>query len=163
MDADFYITDRSSKFPIDHARSSEEAAALLMRHRDRYPDAIAEPTADYFERSRAETLASFPLSRITQRFYDAMLNALPPQYVRGATGFFLSEPATQRIHAQFIDMAAASTAAMQTWRANPARSGRSGTSSLSKPRPTSTPCRSTGFLPIDRRNGRDGKDRRRLS
>ena len=103
MDADFYITARSSKFPIDYARSSEEAAALLLRHRDRYPDAIAEPTADYFERSRAETLASFPLSRITQRFYDAMLNALPPQYLKGADGFFLSEAATQRIHAQFIE------------------------------------------------------------
>lgn len=102
MEGDFYITHPSSKFPIDHASSREDAALLLTRHGDRYPGAVAEPTADYFERLRSETLASFPLSRITQRFYDAMLNALPPQYLRGAPGFFLSEAATLNIHAQFI-------------------------------------------------------------
>ena len=47
-------------------------------------------------------MASFPLSRITQRFYDAMLGVLPPQYIKGVAGFFLSEAATQNIHAQFI-------------------------------------------------------------
>ena len=103
MDTDFYITARSSKFPIDYAHSSEEAAALLLRHRDRHPDPIAESTADYFERSRAETLASFPLSRITRRFYEAMLGVLPPQSVWGTAGFFLSEAATQSVHAQFIE------------------------------------------------------------
>ena len=77
MDTDFYITARSSKFPIDYAHSSEEAAALLLRHRDRHPDPIAESTADYFERSRAETLASFPLSRITRRFCEAIVAGAP--------------------------------------------------------------------------------------
>lgn len=103
MGTDFYITARSSKFPIDHAHSRKEAAALIERHRDRHPDAIIEPTDTYFELSRAETLASFPLSRITRRFYDAMIGVLPPQYLRGAAGFFLSEAATQSIHAQFIE------------------------------------------------------------
>src|SRR3546814_877317 len=91
MGTDFYITARSSKFPLDHAHSREEAAALLVRHRDRHPDAIVEPTDTYFERSLAEILASFPLNRITRRFYDAMIGVLPPQYIRGAAGFFLSE------------------------------------------------------------------------
>src|SRR3546814_1357608 len=90
MGTDFYITARSSKFPLDHAHSREEAAALLVRHRDRHPDAIVEPTDTYFERSLAEILASFPLNRITRRFYDAMIGVLPPQYIRGAAGFFLS-------------------------------------------------------------------------
>src|SRR3546814_12664334 len=58
MGTDFYITARSSKFPLDHAHSREEAAALLVRHRDRHPDAIVEPTDTYFERSLAEILAS---------------------------------------------------------------------------------------------------------
>ena len=102
MSTDFYITARSSKFPLDYAHSREEAAALLVRHRDRHPDAIVEPTDTYFERSLAEILASFPLNRITRRFYDAMIGVLPPQYIRGAAGFFLSEAATQSIHAQFI-------------------------------------------------------------
>lgn len=102
MDTNFYITARSSKFPLDYAHSREDAAALLARHRDRYPDAVVESTNAYFERTRAETLASFPLSRITQRFYDAMLGVLPPQYIKGVAGFFLSEAATQNIHAQFI-------------------------------------------------------------
>src|SRR3546814_19617255 len=31
-----------------------------------------------------------------------MIGVLPPQYIRGAAGFFLSEAATQSIHAQFI-------------------------------------------------------------
>src|SRR3546814_4312053 len=74
----------------------------LPIYRDRHPDAIVEPTDTYFERSLAEILASFPLSRITRRFYDAMIGVLPPQYIRGAAGFFLSEAATQSIHAQFI-------------------------------------------------------------
>src|SRR3546814_70632 len=102
MDTNFYITARSSKFPLDYAHSREDAAALLARHRDRHPDAVVESTNAYFERTRAETLASFPLSRITQRFYDAMLGVLPPQYIKGVAGFFLSEAATQNIHAQFI-------------------------------------------------------------
>src|SRR3546814_11780191 len=102
MDTNFYITARSSKFPLDYAHSREDAAALLARHRDRHPDAVVESTNAYFERTRAETLASFPLSRITQRFYDAMLVVLPPQYLKGVAGFFLSEAATQNIHAQFI-------------------------------------------------------------
>lgn len=103
MSTDFYITARSSNFPLDHAHSREEAAALLPRHRDHHPDAIVEPTDTYFERSRAETLASFPLNRITRCFYDAMIDVLPPQYIRGAAGFFLSEAAAQSIHAQFIE------------------------------------------------------------
>lgn len=102
MGTDFYITARSSKFPLDYAHSREEAAVRLDRHRNRHPDAIVESTGSYFERSRNETLASFPLSRITPRFYDAMLGVLPPQYIRGAAGFFLSEAVTQSIHAQFI-------------------------------------------------------------
>src|SRR3546814_13409033 len=64
MGTDFYITARSSKFPLDHAHSREESAALLVRHRDRHPDAIVEPTDTYFERSLAEILASFPLTQI---------------------------------------------------------------------------------------------------
>src|SRR3546814_15263824 len=102
MDTNFYITARSSKFPLDYAHSREDAAALLARHRDRHPDAVVESTNAYFERTRAETLASFPLSRITQRFYDAMLGVLPPQYIQGVAGFFLSDAATQNINAQFI-------------------------------------------------------------
>ena len=98
----FYITAQSSRYPLDHGKSREEAAALLERYRDVHPGAITEPTSTYFERTRAETLASFPLSRITRRFYDAMLSVLPPQ-LSSAAGFFLCEAATQRIHAQFIE------------------------------------------------------------
>src|SRR3546814_19602898 len=100
MGTDFYITARSSKFPLDHAHSREESAALLVRHRDRHPDAIVEPTDTYFERSLAEILASFPLNRLTSRFYDAMIGVLPPQYIRGAACFFLSAGATKTTHAK---------------------------------------------------------------
>jgi len=103
MSTGYYITSQATKFPIDYACGAEEAAMRLARHRDQYPDAVIESTELYSARSRAETLASFPLSRITRRFYDAMLEVLPPQYVRGVAGFFLSEAATQTIHAQFIE------------------------------------------------------------
>src|SRR3546814_1913809 len=54
MGTDFYITARSSKFPLDHAHSREEAAALLVRHRDRHPDAIVEPTDTRSEEHTSE-------------------------------------------------------------------------------------------------------------
>src|SRR3546814_19623096 len=54
MGTDFYITARSSTFPLDPAHSRAEAAALLVRHRDRHPDAIVAPTHTYFARSLAE-------------------------------------------------------------------------------------------------------------
>src|SRR3546814_19718980 len=86
MDTNFYITARSSKFPLDYAHSREDAAALLARHRDRHPDAVVESTNAYLERTRAETLPSFPLSRLTQRFYAPMLGVLPPQNTKGVGG-----------------------------------------------------------------------------
>ena len=103
MATGYYITARVSKFPLDYAVSSEEAQALLKHHQAVHPDATIEPMDSYFERSRAETLALFPLSRITRRFYEAMLGVLPPQYMSGVAGFFLSEAVTERIHAQFIE------------------------------------------------------------
>src|SRR3546814_10843462 len=99
MDTNFYITARSSKFPLDYAHSREDAAALLARHRDRHHDAVVESTNTYFERTRAETLASFPLSRIPQRFYDAMLVVLPPQYIQGVAR---SEAHTSKLRSLLI-------------------------------------------------------------
>ena len=52
---------------------------------------------------RARTLAQFPLSRVTEAFHDEMLGVLPPAYIRGAAGFFVSEAVTEDIHAQFVD------------------------------------------------------------
>src|SRR3546814_15077587 len=102
MYTNVYMTAAAQKFPLDSAHRREDAAALLARHRDRHPDAVVESTHPDFERTRAETLASFLLSRITQRFYDAMLGVLPSQYIKGVAGFFITDAATQNIHAQFI-------------------------------------------------------------
>src|SRR3546814_20079274 len=102
MGTDFYITARSSKFPLDHAHSRDEAAALLVRHRDRHPDALVEPTDTYFVRQLAEILASFPLHRLTRRFYDAMIDVLPTPYISGVPGSFLADPATQPLTSQFL-------------------------------------------------------------
>ena len=55
--------------------------------------------ADY----KAKALASFPLSRVTRAFHDAMLNALPPVHIRAMAGFIVSEAATEDVHAQFVD------------------------------------------------------------
>ena len=102
MDTNFYITARSSKFPLDYAHSREDAAALLARHRDRHPDAVVESTNAYFERTPAKTWAHFPSAGPAVVLQGVLGAFLPPQYIKGVAGFFLSEAATQNIHAQFI-------------------------------------------------------------
>ena len=58
--------------------------------------------ADYHAGATAKALAEFPLSRVTEDFYDQMLNVLPPVHRRGCPGFFVSEALTLNVHAQFI-------------------------------------------------------------
>ncbi|MFC3216118.1 hypothetical protein [Novosphingobium panipatense] len=84
-------------------------------------------------------MASFPLSRITQRFYDAMLGVLPPQYIKGVAGFFLSEAATQNIHAQFIVHGGCTYGGYADLARDPARSGPLPTSLNSKAGPARAP------------------------
>lgn len=50
----------------------------------------------------AETLARFPLSRVSEEFHDEMLGCLPPVHMTGVPGFFISEAVTDRIHAHFV-------------------------------------------------------------
>jgi hypothetical protein len=61
------------------------------------PDSAAPPSDE-----RANTIAQFPLSRVTEAFHDEMLGVLPPVHIRGAVGFFVSEAVTADIHAQFV-------------------------------------------------------------
>lgn len=60
-------------------------------------------TRAYLADYKARALASFPLSRVTREFHDAMLNALPPVHLRAMAGFIVSEAATEDVHAQFVD------------------------------------------------------------
>jgi hypothetical protein len=52
--------------------------------------------------SREEVLASFPLSRVSEAFFDDMLGVLPPAHIAGLPGFFVIEAVSEDIHAQFV-------------------------------------------------------------
>lgn len=102
-DLDYYITAPSEKYPLDYAHGESGAAEKLQQVRDKHPDARIETTGAFFARQRSETLAEFPLSRVTEHFYNEMLGCLPPFHMSGAPGFFVSEAVTQGVHAQFIE------------------------------------------------------------
>lgn len=52
--------------------------------------------------SREEVLASFPLSRVSEVFFDDMLGVLPPAHIAGVPGFFVTEAVCEDVHAQFV-------------------------------------------------------------
>ena len=52
--------------------------------------------------SREVVLARFPLSRVSEAFFDDMLGVLPPAHIAGVPGFFVSEAVCEDIHAQFV-------------------------------------------------------------
>ena len=52
--------------------------------------------------SREAVLARFPLSRVTETFFDDMLGVLPPAHIAGVPGFFVTEAVSEDIHAQFV-------------------------------------------------------------
>ena len=51
---------------------------------------------------REAVLTSFPLSRVSEAFFDDMLGVLPPAHIAGVPGFFVTEPVSEDIHAQFV-------------------------------------------------------------
>jgi len=52
--------------------------------------------------SREAVLASFPLSRVSEAFFDEMLGVLPPAHIAGVPGFFVTEAVCDDVHAQFV-------------------------------------------------------------
>lgn len=52
--------------------------------------------------SREAVLARFPLSRVSEAFFDEMLGVLPPAHIAGVPGFFVTEAVCDDIHAQFV-------------------------------------------------------------
>lgn len=52
--------------------------------------------------SREAVLASFPLSRVSEAFFDDMLGVLPPAHIAGVPGFFVTEAVCDDVHAQFV-------------------------------------------------------------
>ena len=52
--------------------------------------------------SREAVLARFPLSRVSEAFFDDMLGVLPPAHIAGVPGFFITEAVCDDVHAQFV-------------------------------------------------------------
>ncbi len=52
--------------------------------------------------SREAVLARFPLSRVSEAFFDDMLGVLPPAHIAGVPGFFVTEAVSEDVHAQFV-------------------------------------------------------------
>ena len=51
--------------------------------------------------SREAVLSRFPLSRLSEAFFDDMLGVLPPAHIAGVPGFFVTEAVCDDVHAQF--------------------------------------------------------------
>ncbi len=97
---------------IAKAQSLDELKAVIanfdrdlppFRITDDAPPEIDPETEHYLAETRQRALTGFPLSRITEDFYLAQLNCLPPVYKRNTPGFFISEAYTDNVHAQFIE------------------------------------------------------------
>lgn len=87
--SDHYIMTASSQYPQTYV--AEGAEAFLV-------------TCDAYLKCEVErTMAKFPLTRVTQRFYEHMLGVLPPIYSRFSPGWFVSEAVVQRVYTQFIE------------------------------------------------------------
>ena len=103
MNQPVYITSPSSRWPLEYANDEADARSKLTKAQAEYPEAAIVTCDAYWEAEKARTMQTFPLSRVTAGFYEDMLGVLPPIYRRGQPGFFVSEAATQSIHAQFIE------------------------------------------------------------
>ena len=57
---------------------------------------------DSRDTATAELLARFPLSRVSEAFFDDMLGVLPPAHIAGVPGFFVTEAVSEDIHSQFV-------------------------------------------------------------
>jgi hypothetical protein len=87
---DFYVSKESA---------SIDAARLTMQTGKPYQ------AGELYAWTAANNLRArdgFKLARITEAFYNEMLNCLPPMYRSGSIGFFLSERETGSITAQFV-------------------------------------------------------------
>ena len=103
MNQPVYITSPSSRWPLEYANDEADARSKLTKAQAEYPEAAIVTCDAYWEAEKARTMQTFPLSRVTVGFYEDMLGVLPPIYRRGQPGFFVSEAATQAVHAQFIE------------------------------------------------------------
>ena len=63
---------------------------------------MTEADAALLALSREAVLASFPLSRVSEAFFDDMLGVLPPAHIAGVPGFFVTEAVSEDVHAQFV-------------------------------------------------------------
>lgn len=52
--------------------------------------------------SREAVLAGFPLSRVSEAFFDDMLGVLSPAHIAGVPAFFVTEAVCDDVHAQFV-------------------------------------------------------------
>jgi len=101
--SDFYIAAPGQDYPLaycpDQASGESELARICEQHAGAY---IISPDVFWNERAECE-LARFPLTRVSEQFYDAQLTELPPIYLKNGPGFVVSEAVINRIHAQFFE------------------------------------------------------------
>ena len=63
---------------------------------------MTETEAALLASSRAALLARFPLSRVSEAFFEDMLGVLPPAHIQGVPGFFVTEAVSEDVHAHFV-------------------------------------------------------------
>lgn len=103
MSIEFCIASSLYPVPISYHPTEVEAESALPATHARYPEASVMTTQDYWRQQRAKNLAQFPLTEITEDFYDQMHDVLPPLHIRGCAGFFVSEAVTETVYSQLIE------------------------------------------------------------
>lgn len=96
------IYETGTIWAYDFAPDMEAARAYAARLTAESGKAysIAEYAA-FQEMATLSTLARFPLCEVTESFYEAQLNCLPPMHRTNAMGFFICEMVNASVTTQF--------------------------------------------------------------
>jgi len=101
--SDHYIMTAKSQYPQTYVAEGADHAKVLADYCQQDPEAFLVTCEAYQKAEVERTMAKFPLTRVTERFYEHMLGILPPIYSRFSPGWFVSEPVVQRVYTQFIE------------------------------------------------------------
>ncbi|QEH80970.1 hypothetical protein EIK56_23845 [Sphingomonas sp. C8-2] len=100
---DCYIMTGENPRPQSYIAAAADQRQALAAYQRTDPTAYLLGCDEYWKAEVARTLAKFPLTRVTERFYTHMLGILPPIYSRFNPGWFVGEAVVERVYTQFIE------------------------------------------------------------
>ena len=100
---DYYIAAQGQDYPLAYCPDQASGEGELARIREQHAGAYMIGTDAFWDQRVERELARFPLTRVSQEFFDAQLGVLPPVYLKNGPGFVVSEAVINRVHAQFFE------------------------------------------------------------